>query len=325
MTASTEPARLRRWADNLQPAIERYFAPRAENTPKRFNQAVMGRIKGEHLRRVQACLRRLAVALELGRLPPALQGLSKAVVITMLQTRIDCSGPWTVRDTGDYYDQSAQAVALRDFLASVRTEADKALEESQQRQQSIAELENKIRFAPLAGFYPSTPAIAAAVRELAALPPWPIKILEPSAGRGDLADAVLQIPGNPGHNKVYCCEIQPALQDILQAKGYPLLGGNFLAVPIPAAAEAFDLVIANPPFERGQDAEHVCRAYDFLKPSGRLVAIMAEGTFQRSDSRARAFRDWFGAHEGTQQPLPAGCFRDSLRPTGVNACIVTIG
>ena len=82
----------------------------------------------------------------------------------------------------------------------------------------------------------------------------------------------------------------------------------------------------NPPFERGQDAEHVQHAYERLKPGGRLVAIMSNGPFFRSDKKAEGFRNWLDTVDGSHEELPEGSFagKDAFRQTGVNTRLVVI-
>ena len=57
-------------------------------------------------------------------------------------------------------------------------------------------------------------------------------ILEPSAGKGDLCDAIInkhfwRCPETARH-KMHCCEIEPELQATLRGKGYTLVGTDFL-------------------------------------------------------------------------------------------------
>jgi 2'-5' RNA ligase len=88
----------------------------------------------------------------------------------------------------------------------------------------------------------------------------------------------------------------------------------------------YDRIVMNPPFERGQDMDHVRHAFDLLKPGGRMVAIMSEGSFSRSDRKATEFRDWLEAQGGENEKLPAGSFtgKDAQRQTGVSTRLVTL-
>jgi len=72
-----------------------------------------------------------------------------------------------------------------------------------------------------------------------------------------------------------------------------------------------DRVLMNPPFEKGQDIDHVRKAFDALKPGGRLVAVMSPGPFFRSDRKAAEFRRWFSGLGGRKVELPNGAFKAS--------------
>lgn len=81
-----------------------------------------------------------------------------------------------------------------------------------------------------ASFYPTPPEVAekmlAKVGKL-----YERSILEPSAGKGDLADAAvgkLDRYYNRCREIVHCIEIEPELQATIRGKGYPLVGTDFL-------------------------------------------------------------------------------------------------
>jgi hypothetical protein len=64
--------------------------------------------------------------------------------------------------------------------------------------------------------------------------------------------------------------------------------------------------------------------YDNTSPDGRIVAIMGNGAFTRSDVYARDFQAWFRSHRGEDELLPEGAFTESDRPTGVATRMVMI-
>jgi 16S rRNA G1207 methylase RsmC len=85
---------------------------------------------------------------------------------------------------------------------------------------------------------------------------------------------------------------------------------------------SYDRIVANPPFADGQDIAHVTHALAFLRPGGRLVAIMSSGFTFRQDRAALAFRDLVEERGGTVEELSADAFKVS--GTGVRAVLVTI-
>lgn len=91
----------------------------------------------------------------------------------------------------------------------------------------------------------------------------------------------------------------------------PFKNGNF-----------YDRIYMNPPFEEGQDIDHVRHAYELLKNGGALVSVMGEGAFFRGDKKATSFREWLLTIGGSSEILPKGSFKES--GTGVNARLVVI-
>ena len=114
-----------------------------------------------------------------------------------------------------------------------------------------------------------------------------LRVLEPSAGMGALADAVRKECGVRSH----CVEVDAGRAAILRSKGYTTTQADFLTLkPTDIPGGLFDVVVMNPPFDRGRDCDHVRHALQFLKPGGRLVAIMSASAEISEDSRRASFR-----------------------------------
>ena len=140
------------------------------------------------------------------------------------------------------------------------------------------------------------------------------KVLEPSAGKGDIATALAEL-----YPEVSVIECNCRLREILEEKGLDIVDRDFLQ-----HTERYDKIVMNPPFEKGQDIEHVMHAYNLLESGGRLVAIMAGGATWSSDKKKFVeFREWL-SDKGDSEQLPEGSFKSAFRPTGVNTRIVTI-
>jgi 16S rRNA G1207 methylase RsmC len=130
-------------------------------------------------------------------------------------------------------------------------------------------------------------------------------VLEPSAGTGALVDALDAVPG--AH--VVAVEINPTLADNLRLRScttHEIRCADFLACN--GDLGTFDRIVMNPPFERGSDIKHVEHALTFLRPGGRLAAIVANGPRQQASLMERATH-W--------EELPEGTFAG----TGVRAAI----
>jgi 16S rRNA A1518/A1519 N6-dimethyltransferase RsmA/KsgA/DIM1 with predicted DNA glycosylase/AP lyase activity len=133
-----------------------------------------------------------------------------------------------------------------------------------------------------------------------------MSVLEPSAGEGALAR-----PIQARSALVWCIEID----DKRAAKLPAAFVGDFLQVE---PHQAYDRVVMNPPFAKRADIHHVTHARKFLKPDGKLVAIMSAGVAFREDALAREFREQCE----TIEPLPDGAFKES--GTGVRTVVVTM-
>jgi Domain of unknown function (DUF4942)/Methyltransferase small domain len=95
---------------------------------------------------------------------------------------------------------------------------------------------------------------------------------------------------------------------------------DFLQVP---PDPKYDRVVMNPPFSKGQDIRHVWHAFKFLRPGGRLVAVMPASVKAGSTRKERqTFQDWLISVGARIEDLPADSFKVS--GTGVNTVLVTI-
>lgn len=149
-------------------------------------------------------------------------------------------------------------------------------------------------------------------------------VLEPSAGSGSLIDAIRK---NHPHARVSYCELNCFLLDILRDKyegvdGVRFLGRDFLELERHGVENGFDRIVMNPPFERGEDADHVLHAYELLAPQGILTAIVSGGLFSRSDKKSKTFREFLDRTQALVTNLPAGSFKSS--GTGVETKVVSV-
>lgn len=312
-TPTTSPlaARYRQFAATLEHQAADKHANRLSNTPKRALQASAARIEGDVLARASKACTALANGLEAGTLPDILKKpLTKTAIVKACETKTEHPSYYTLIDTGIFRDQSPVAVALRELLTPTSPE------ELQRRK--IKDMEEKIRFANILGFFPTPPDVIQKMIDAADLTPGML-CLEPSAGKGDIAEA-LRTAGC----EVELIELNRSLVDILDAKGFDDVDNtDFLFVTF-GDEEPYDRVILNPPFENRQDAAHVQHAFDFLRPGGRLVAIVSNGTLSASEKKCVEFREWLEANNATIEELPKGSFKDAFNPTGVSVSMVVI-
>jgi predicted RNA methylase len=124
-------------------------------------------------------------------------------------------------------------------------------------------------------------------------------VLEPSAGRGAIADACMEA----GASDVHCYEINPEFVDDLLAKEYPTTAGDFLQFN--SSSRKYDRIVMNPPFTRNQDIAHVRHALTFLNPGGVLVSIML------NNQTRKGFVDLNVEYEPEIDEIPRGAFKGS--------------
>lgn len=113
-------------------------------------------------------------------------------------------------------------------------------------------------------FYPTPENVAEAAVAMAEIGPDD-RVLEPSAGHGDLAAHL------PKHQTT-CVEISPLRCSVLKARGFNVQQGDFLDWV--KTAPMFQRAVMNPPFSEGRWKAHLEAAATRVAPGGRLVAIV---------------------------------------------------
>ncbi|WP_313495401.1 methyltransferase [Pseudoxanthomonas mexicana] len=163
------------------------------------------------------------------------------------------------------------------------------------------------------GYFPTPPAVVARLVELAQVAQGQ-RLLEPSAGKGNIATAFKDIA------TVDAFELLEANVSDLASLGWlnSVERADFLTIE---PRQDYDRVVMNPPFEKRADIKHVMHAAKFLKPGGRLVAVMSSGVVFRDDRLATEFRQFVTQHSGKIEELPPESFKSS--GTSVNTVIVS--
>lgn len=167
-------------------------------------------------------------------------------------------------------------------------------------------------------FFPTPAHVAQRMARLAKIGKG-TRVLEPSAGNGNLAEAAKA----EGAEQVDVIEISSQLREILTLKGFNVVAHDFMAF---RPEQPYEAILMNPPFSKRQDAEHIRRAFGMLAPGGRLVAIAGEGVFFGQDAKAVAFREWLEQYGAEVQKLDGGTFNDTslLAQTGANARLIVM-
>lgn len=121
-------------------------------------------------------------------------------------------------------------------------------------------------------------------------------ICEPSAGQGALVDAIRRVIP---HAMVDCYELMPQNQQVLiGVEGVVFMGENFIT----DCDDKYSRIIANPPFTKGQDIEHLRKMYDHLSSEGLVACITSTSWLRNSQKKATIFREWLcDSEEGVSE------------------------
>lgn len=142
---------------------------------------------------------------------------------------------------------------------------------------------------------------------------YPLRVLEPSAGIGAIADF---IKSKTPHVELDLVEINPDNQKILCSKGYDVVCDDFMAMEVPEEEDKkYDYIFMNPPFSLKGDSfayiTHINHAMSMLKEWGTLVAIIPTGWAKNKTAKERTFRNLVATHGGCVSTLPKGTFKES--------------
>lgn len=203
-------------------------------------------------------------------------------------------------------DVSILRSAMREFI---RYEQEVGENTEQKQKDAQRKLEAELTQSKIDGFFPTPKKIVEEMLVEAAIEPG-MKVLEPSAGKGNIA---LAIKEELQDGQLDVVEYNSRLSDYLKELDLNVVADDFLTYE----GELYDRIVMNPPFEKGQDIDHVMHAYELLSPGGRIVAITSEGPFFRSDKKSTAFREWLEELGAVSEKLPDNTFKDSERSTGV--------
>ena len=131
------------------------------------------------------------------------------------------------------------------------------------------------------------------------------RVLEPSAGQGAISNLVRDIGAD-----CIVIELMPENAKALTRQGYDVVNGCFLEKTAEEIG-LFDRIVANPPFTKNQDIEHIKKMFSLLSPGGKLVSIASKSWMLGSQKKQVAFREWLDSIGGTITNVDAGAFKES--------------
>jgi 16S rRNA G966 N2-methylase RsmD len=139
-------------------------------------------------------------------------------------------------------------------------------------------------------------------------------VLEPSAGKGDLLEALQA----EGANVLYC-EVSEPLQRILNGKGR-FMCADFLELTSDKVSH-ISAIFMNPPFSKG--VAHILHAYSIAPDGCTIVALCNSSNITNDYSKERKELKTLIENYGSIQEL-GNCFEDAERSTAVEVAMITI-
>ncbi|TYC51072.1 DUF4942 domain-containing protein [Weissella muntiaci] len=110
-------------------------------------------------------------------------------------------------------------------------------------------------------------------------------VLEPSAGKGDIATALAERTKTVYSNRtldIDTVEIDENLVAILKSQNIRVIHNDFLTLK---TFKKYDLIIMNPPFSNGD--KHLLKALDMQKNGGQIIALLNADTIRNPFSNIR--------------------------------------
>lgn len=278
----------------------------------------------------------VAAAIEDGRLPERLSGFKLDQRVISILLAYDTM-PSDTSDDREYLGRAGMFMPAtygmaRQALLNLEAGAGFTDEE----EVALFYARGKINGLQIRGFFPTPYAVWMKMAREANLNESVKLVLEPSAGDGALAD---QVRAACATAEIHCFEVNWELRKILELKGHHLIDEthDFMETARLDWGIRYDRVIMNPPFENGQDIEHIQQAYKLLKPDGILVAVLSESACSNSRKAYKEFRTWAGlvqrnptlpGEEFSQMvtvPLDKGAFKESGTMTSARILVLNGG
>ena len=159
-------------------------------------------------------------------------------------------------------------------------------------------------------------------------------VLEPSAGKGNIADNLKQARKGAIYSERYgeyedenryeldidCIEVEPELRSILKEKGYRVVHDDFLTYH---TYKHYDLIVMNPPFSQG--ARHLLKAIDVQSISGgRIICILNAETIRNPYTNERKELAQRLVEYGAEIEYHEKAFSVAENPTDVEVAVVKL-
>lgn len=178
------------------------------------------------------------------------------------------------------------------------------------------------------GFYPTPSKLAG---KMLSCVDWAtvFSIIEPSAGKGDLADAVSRFVNDTRNSRrvfihkrepyIDCIERDSDLAALLRGKGLHVVHDDFLTF---RSFKQYDLCIMNPPFDSGD--EHLLHALSLMERGGQIVCLLNAETIRNPYTNLRKVLVQNLREHNARIEFIENAFRHAQRPTDVEIALIYV-
>lgn len=271
---------------------------------------------------------------------------------TVPDTWTDTKKAWTENNKKERAYLSEQRNSLSKLVTALKNndnnaDVEKAVRERQnelmkkqhgvlteQQIQDFVKYRDELSFKSVAksmDYFPTPPNIVDMLIEKADLKCGQM-ILEPSAGKGNIAEAIQQKVGDCA--TLHVVEYSDYNRLTLEAKNYTVVGSDFLnfgvkerndrGLPIYEDGVLYDRIVMNPPFQDGMDFMHITHAYKMLADDGVLVAIVPSSSYVGLGRDATEKNAFIEANEGTINIIKAAEYNRQMEFTQLTIDIAII-
>lgn len=147
-------------------------------------------------------------------------------------------------------------------------------------------------------------------------------VLEPSAGKGDIADHVISAHKSATYGSdldIDCVEKDVDLRSTLKGKNHKVVHDDFLTFH---TFKKYDLIIMNPPFSNG--ASHLLKALEMQKDGGAVVCILNAETLRNPYTNERKVLVQKLNQLNADIQYMQGEFATAENPTGVEIALIKV-
>lgn len=153
-----------------------------------------------------------------------------------------------------------------------------------------------------------------------------LSILEPSAGKGDIANEIKRRYDNKGYYRcdysldLDCIELNSDLQNVLKGNGHRVVHDDFLSYN---SRKKYDYIIMNPPFSNG--AEHLLKAIEMIEEyGGEIRCILNAETLRNPYTYKRKLLVQQLEHYDADIQFVENGFKNAERKTDVDVAVIKI-